>query len=587
MGIDSFAPSVKQKNMSSPQNIRPIRWLLNYRSSDFRGDLMAGITVAVMLIPQGMAYAMLAGLPPIYGLYASIVPLSLYPLFGSSAHLSVGPVAVVSLLVLTGVSPFAEAGTSEYIALAILASLIAGVVQLLLGLFRLGFLVNFLSHPVLAGFTSAAAVIIAGSQLKHIFGIQIPTSSKIHEILYGIWQHLADIHLPTVLIGIGGILLILIFKKINKLIPGALIVTVVGIILVKIGGLNERGISIVGDIPASFPTFGLPDMSVATVAQMMPLALAICLISFIESLAIAKMIATKEKTYKVIPNQELIALGLSKIGGAFFQSYPTTGSFSRSAINHENGANTGLASIIAALIVILALLFLTPVFYYLPNAILAAIIIAAILKLVDIKTAKHLWHADRLDFITFILTFLITLFVGIQAGVFSGVIASVTLMIYRNSVPHIAILERIEGTASYRSIQRFENTVSTDNVIIVRFDAQLYFGNAEYFQSYIEQLVHNFKEDMQLLILDFSSISDVDSSGMQVLSETIDFVRANDIQIFIACAIGPIRDKLFKSGLMAKIGEHNQFMKIHDAVTFYENKDNNDVWKAGAIQRND
>ncbi len=557
----------------------------NYRKSDLRGDLVAGITVAVMLIPQGMAYAMLAGLPPVYGLYAGIVPLFLYVLFGSSMHLSVGPVAIVSLLVLTGISEFAEAGTSEYMTLAILVGLMAGVIQLLLGLCRMGFMVNFLSHPVMTGFTSAAAFIIVFSQLKNLLGISIPASSKIHKVAYGIFQNLEHINGLTVLLSLCGITLIWTLKKINKSIPGALIAVVLGTLIVYFLSLNERGVSVVGAVSSSLPSLGLPDMSMAQISQLLPLALAICLISFIESLAISKTIAAKSKTYKIDPNQELIALGISKIGGAFFQSYPTTGSFSRSAINYDSGANTGLASIITAAVLVLTLLFLTPVFYYLPNAVLASIIIVSVIGLIDIKEARTLWRTDRLDFITFILTFLVTLFVGIQAGVLAGVMASVALIVYRNSRPHVVILGRLPGTASYRNIERFEDSIQNKNVLIVRFDAPLYFGNADFFKTYIENLISNFKEDIELLVVDFSSITDIDSSGMHALEDSIDYVRANEVSLFVACAIGPVRDKLFVAGLMKKIGAENQFMKIHDAVTFYENKGIADgEWKAEAIQ---
>ncbi|MCB0678848.1 MAG: sodium-independent anion transporter, partial [Saprospiraceae bacterium] len=307
-------------------------WITNYRRDDLKGDLSAGLTVGVMLIPQGMAYAMIAGLPPIYGLYASTLPLIVYALLGTSRQLAVGPVAMVSLLTAAGVGALAEGGTEAYLQMAILLALLVGGIQFLLGVFRLGFLVNFLSHPVISGFTSAAALIIGLSQLKHLLGIPLGRSHHIHEILIEAGQRIGELHWPTFLIGLGGIGLILLVKKVSRAIPGPLLAVVFGILAVWLFGLSGEGVKIVGTVPQGLPSFELPAFSWGTTGALMPIALTIALVSFMESIAVAKAIQAKHKNYKVIPNQELIALGLANVGGSFFQAYPTTGGFSRTAV---------------------------------------------------------------------------------------------------------------------------------------------------------------------------------------------------------------------------------------------------------------
>jgi SulP family sulfate permease len=550
-----------------------LSWLPEYNRKTFRGDLLAGITVGVMLVPQGMAYAMLAGLPLIYGLYAGIVPLFLYAFFGSSRQLSVGPVALVSLLVLTGISALGpEQKSEEYIQLAIATSLIAGVIQILLGFFRLGFLVNFLSHPVIAGFTSAAAFIIGLSQLKNLLGIEIDRSFFVYEIIGNAAQQIHLTHIPTLLVGLGSILFMLLLKRWNKAIPNALIAVILTTLLAWGFGLQEYGVQIVGDVPKGLPDFELPVLSGPIILKLLPLALTICLISFIESLAIAKTIQARHKNYKVNPNQELLALGITKVGGAFFQSFPTTGSFTRSAINDEAGAKTGISSIISAGLIALTLIFLTPLFYYLPNATLAAIVVVAVIGLIDVKEARYLWKTDRRDFFMMLITFLATMFLGIQEGVLTGVAISLALMIYNNSKPHVAVLGKLPETQLYRNIIRFPDAVQDDELLIIRFDAQLYFGNASYFEEQVEKKLETKGGQVKYLILDASNIHDIDSSGAHAMKEVVDELRKKGVEVYLSGAIGPVRDMLFKSGLMEKIGWDNHFLRVHDAVIASESK---------------
>ncbi len=549
------------------QYIPILDWLPNYQRRWLRGDLLAGITVGVMLIPQGMAYGLLAGLPPVYGLYASIVPLFIYAIFGTSRQLSVGPVALVSLLVIAGISQQGAAVSSEtFIMLAVSTALVAGVIQLLLGITRLGFLVNFLSHPVIAGFTSAAAFIIGLSQIKYLLGLNIKGGSSFVTTIKDIALNITHTHWPTLLIGTGSTLLILYLRKLNKLYPSGLLAIVLSTLLVWIAGLDSRGVAILGFVPSGLPDFRWPDMSPATIAQLLPLSVTICIISFIESLAIAKTLESRHKYYRISPNQELIALGLAKIAGAFFQAFPTTGSFTRSAVNDDAGAQSGLASIISGLFICIVLLVLTPLFYYLPQAVLASVILAAVFSLVDYPTAAHLWKTDKRDWLAMMVTFSATLLFGIQNGVLSGVILSLGLMIYRNAKPHVAILGQLPDSTHYRNIDRFEEAIQYDEILIIRFDAQLYFGNAVYFRETLENLVNQESDQLRVVILDASGIHDIDSSGIHELSESIRFLQEKNIALYLAGTIGPVRDILQKNHLLEKIGMDHHYLDVHSAV---------------------
>ena len=353
-------------------------WLPNYKKEFFKNDLGAGLAVGIMLIPQGIAYAMIAGLPPIYGLYTAMIPQMVYAVFGTSRQLAVGPVAMDSLIVASGVATLAEIGTEHFIEFAILLAFMMGVLQVLFGIFKLGFLVNFLSRPVISGFTSAAALIIALSQLKHLLGIDIQRNNQIHSLVYEALQNIKDTNLITLAIGVVSILILVFFKQFSKKIPAALVVVVLGILLVKFFNLDQIGVKIVGDIPNGLPNFVVPSFEKQTLINLFPIALTLSFIAFLEAISVAKAIELKHNDYKVIPNQELIALGMGNIVGSFFQTYPATGGFSRTAVNNQAGAKTPMAAIISGSVVGLTLLFFTHVFYYLPEAVLAAIIVVAV-----------------------------------------------------------------------------------------------------------------------------------------------------------------------------------------------------------------
>ncbi|MCB0580551.1 MAG: solute carrier family 26 protein [Phaeodactylibacter sp.] len=550
-----------------------LEWLPAYKSENLKGDLSAGLTVGVMLIPQGMAYAMIAGLPPIYGLYASTIPLILYAIFGTSRQLAVGPVAMVSLLTATGIGAMAQGGTETYILLAITLALFVGLIQFLLGAFRLGFLVNFLSHPVISGFTSAAALIIGLSQLKHLLGIKLERSHYVHEILIEAGSRIGELNIATFLIGILGIVLIMGAKRINKAIPGPLLAVVFGILAVWGLGLTEQGVKIVGDVPSGLPSFVIPGINLENFSSLLPIALAIALVSFMESIAVAKAIQAKHKDYKVDANQELIGLGIANIGGSFFQSYPVTGGFSRTAVNDQAGAKTGLAAIISAVLIALTLLFLTGLFYYLPNAILASVIMVAVFGLIDVKEAVHLWHADRSDFWMLIATFIGTLALGIEQGILIGVVLSIAIIIFRTTMPHFAVLGKIPGKPHYKNITRFDDLEVRDDILIMRFDARLYFANVNYFKDKIEEEIARKGKKLKLFILDANSINGLDSSGMHALEEIIGLCHAQDVEFNLASVKGPVRDILVRGGLIDKIGEGNFFMRVQHAVDTFDEKD--------------
>ena len=543
-----------------------LEWLPNYKQQNLRGDLSAGLTVGVMLIPQGMAYAMIAGLPPIYGLYASLVPILIYALFGTSRQLAVGPVAMVSLLIAAGVGKMAETGSANYIELALLLALMVGVIQFALGLFRLGFIVNFLSHPVLSGFTSAAALIIGLSQLKHLLGIEIPRSHFIHEIVINAFWDISETNLFTLGIGLGGIFTIILLKRLSKAIPGSLIAVAAGIAVVYFGGVFNNGVQIVGEVPSGLPAFTLPVIDGSALGELMPIALTIALVGFMESIAVAKAIQARHKSYKVDANQELIGLGLANIAGAFFRSFPTTGGFSRTAVNDGAGAKTGLSSIVSAVLIGLTLLFLTPLFYYLPNAILAAVIMVAVFGLIDYKEAVILWKSDRTEFVMLIATFLATLALGIEQGILTGVILSLGMVIYRSAYPHMAVLGKIPGTTHYRNINRFAEAVESKEVLIVRIDAQLYFANSQNFKDWVLSKIEQKGTGLKVLILSAQAINAVDSTAVHMLKDLLDELEKKDIRLVIAAAKGPVRDTLKKSGFTARVGEENFFMFVQDAV---------------------
>jgi sulfate permease, SulP family len=547
-----------------------LQWLPQYKKSWLSGDLSAGVTVGIMLIPQGMAYAMIAGLPPVYGLYAALLPQVIYALLGTSRQLAVGPVAMDSLLVASGLGALSLSGINDYIAMAVFLSLFMGSIQLLLGLLKIGFLVNFLSRPVISGFTSAAAIIIGMSQLKHLLGTEIERSNQIHILLQNAWPTLENTNFITLAIGLSAIVIIKLTKKFIPRVPGALAVVVIGVLVVYFGRLHEMGVNIVGMVPQGLPSFSLPVVETSRISELTPIALTLALIAFMEAISVAKAVEERHNEYEVNANQELVALGASNIVGSLFQSYPTTGGFSRTAVNDQAGAKTGISPLISAIIVGLTLLFLTPLFYYLPKAVLAAIIMVAVFGLIDVKYPKSLFGQRKDEFILLVATFIITLTIGITQGIFTGVLISLVLLLYRVSRPHIAILGKVKGTEYYRNINRFSNdTEQFPGLLIVRFDAQLFFGNAEFFRKEMLKAIANNGPETKAVILDALPINYIDSSAAHQLKQLVEELKSRGITFLIARVIGPARDIIYHSDLHEVIDEQNMFASINEAVNCF------------------
>lgn len=540
--------------------------LSGYTGEKLRSDLFAGLTVGVMLIPQGMAYAMLAGLPPIYGLYAALLPIFVYGLFGSSRQLAVGPVAMDSLLTAASVGVFAQAGTESYIALALLLAFMAGAVQFGFGLFKLGFIVNFLSHPVISGFTSAAALIIAFSQFKHLFGIPLKSSPYIHKIAIQLFDQVSSTNLFALGIGLGAMLIIYSLKKWHRMIPAQLVAVIIGILAVWLLDLHEYGIAIVGEVPSGLPHFSWHNFDMSAMQNLLPAALTIALISFMESYAISKSVQARHKDYDIDANRELRALGLANMTGSLFQAFPISGGFSRTAVNDQAGAKTQLASLISAALIALTLLFLTSLFYFLPNAILASVIILAVMGLVDIKEAKYLWKSDRTDFWMMSVSFGATLAFGIVQGIGIGIVLSLLVMIYKSSKPHFAELAEIPGTGIYRNIERFSELKPSDGIVVMRFDAPLYFANADYFKTKVQELVDAKQTKAKRLVLNFDAVNDIDSTALHMLEELWKDLKSQGIEIRFSGIIGPVRDAMQSSGLTERIGAANFFIRVDEAV---------------------
>ncbi len=535
-----------------------------YRRDDLRGDLTAGLTTAVMLVPQSMAYAMLAGLPPIVGLYASTVPLLAYALLGTSRHLAVGPVAMVSLMTAAAVGGLAEPGSERYVELAVVLALMVGAIQIAMGLARVGFLVNFLSHPVISGFTSAAALIIGLSQLNHLLGIVTPRSPYIHEILLGAVAAIGDVQPATVVIGGASIAALVLLRRLSPTIPGALAVVVVSSLAVLGLGLHDRGVAIVGEVPAGLPGIAFPGLSIETLGDLLPSALAISLVAFMESVSVAKAMASRHR-YEIDANRELGGLGLANVVGGLFGGYPVTGGFSRTAINSQAGARTAVASIVTAGFIGVTLLFFTPLFYYLPKAVLAAIVMTAVFGLIDVREVVHLFKVNRIDLALLTLTFVVTLVGGIEAGILTGVVASLLAFAARTTRPHVAVLGRLPGRAVYRNVERHPEAETLPGIIVLRIDAQLYYGNAAFLDETVNELLDRSDEPVRAVVLDASAVNGIDSSADRALRGLVGKLRDRGVGFFVGGVKGPVADALRRSGLLDELVDRVH-LDVHEAV---------------------
>ena len=558
-----------------------LNWLPDYKSEYLKDDFIAGVTVAVLLIPQGMAYALIAGLPPIYGLYAALTPQIIYAFLGTSRQLAVGPVAMDSLLVAAGLGALSIVDSNQYIQMAILLALTIGAIQFLLGLLKMGFIVNFLSKPVISGFTSAAAIIICLNQLRHILGISISQSNKIHVFTSALMQSETPINLHSLIIGIVSIILLILIKGWSSKIPSALVIVVIGICWVTFTNQIQPSVAIVGNIPDGLPNFSFPSLKWEIIKELIPISLTIALVAFMEAISIAKSIQEKHKTYEINPNQELLALGASNMIGSFFQSYPTTGGFSRTAVNNEAGAKTGVAALISALIVAIILTFFTDWFYYLPKSVLGAIIIVAVIKLIDYKYAIRLYKIRKDEFLVLLITFIATLFIGITEGILFGIIFSFLLLVYRTSKPHYAFLGRIGSTNYFKNVKRFpDEVVLRDDLIILRFDAQLFFGNIHFFKKLVFDSLNKNPRKVKGFIINARSMNYIDSTAIEQLIDIIEKIQEKGIRVMLVGATGPTRDSVIKSKLINVVKKGNLFITSGDATDSFDK-----VCKKSSIQK--
>jgi SulP family sulfate permease len=563
------------------QLIPILDWGKGYQRDDLPSDLMAGLITAIMLVPQSMAYAMLAGLPPQIGLYSSMAPLVLYGIFGTSRALAVGPVAIVSLMTATALGAALPEGASsgEYIAAAAVLALLNGLVLLALGAMRAGFLVNFLSHPVLSGFTSAAALVIGLSQVKHLFGVSVPRGSTVDTVT-GIVGELSETNLTAFALGLGAILLMVwmrgplqkILEK-RSLSPfliqlltksGPLVVVFFGTVLTMSLGLSEtNNVAIVKDIPLGLPDVSTPFFDQALWLSLLPSAALIGLVGYMESVSVAKALAARRRQ-KIDPNQELMGLGMANIGAGFTGGYPVTGGFSRSMVNFAAGAATPLASIITATLVGLSVAFLTPLFYFLPRAILAAIILVAVASLIDFKSIKHSWQYSKSDGSAQVATIIVVLAVGIEAGILAGVVLSLVLFLWRTSRPHMAIVGQVGYTEHYRNVLRHE--VRTDpEILLLRVDENLYFANTAYLETRVQEIVADNPEVSQIVLI-CSAVNFIDTSAMETLEQLIDNFHQAGVTLHLAEVKGPIMDRLSRTDFLEHLTPGRVFISTHEAV---------------------
>ncbi|PAU76701.1 SulP family inorganic anion transporter [Halomonas salipaludis] len=541
----------------NPKRYLPIlQWLPVYGRATLASDLLAALIVTIMLIPQSLAYAMLAGLPPEVGLYASIAPLVVYAVFGTSRTLAVGPVAVVSLMTAAAVGRIAPQGSPEYIGAALVLALMSGLMLTLMGVARLGFLANFLSHPVISGFITATGLMIAAGQLRHLLGVDAG-GQHLLEVLVGLAGQLGATHLTTLLIGAAVLVFLCAARRWLKpalvalgmaarpaemLTKAAPIVAVALTSLVTWGwGLDQRGVAVVGAVPAGLPPLTLPGFDSGLWSQLFVAALLISIVGFVESVSVGQTLAAKRRQ-RIDPDQELVGLGSANIAASFTGGMPVTGGFARSVVNFDAGAETPAAGAFTALGIGLAALLLTPLIAYLPIATLAATIIVAVLTLVDVPAIKRTWDYSRSDATAMLATIVVTLGHGIESGILAGVGLSLVLHLYRTSRPHSAVVGRMPGTEHFRNVQR--HTVETDaRLAILRVDESLYFANARYLEDTVMALVVR-RPELEHLVLACQAINGIDASALESLEAINARLQDAGVSLHLAEVKGPVMDRL-------------------------------------------
>ncbi|MBX7459276.1 sulfate permease [Qipengyuania sp. 1NDH17] len=542
-----------------------LEWGRTYNRSILTSDLVAAVIVTIMLIPQSLAYALLAGLPPVVGLYASILPLVLYAIFGTSRTLAVGPVAVISLMTASAAGAVAAQGTAEYLEAAITLAMLSGIMLAILGFLRAGFLANLLSHPVISGFITASGILIATSQLKHILGITAGGDNW-PEMLGSIAASIGETNPWTLAIGIPATLFLFWVRKGGKpalvamgLGPrvadmtakaGPVAAVVLTILAVRALDLGERGVKIVGAIPQGLPPFAVPSTDLSLIEQLWVPALLISIIGFVESVSVAQTLAAKRRQ-RISPDQELVGLGAANIASAFSGGYPVTGGFARSAVNFDAGAETPAAGAFTAVGIALATLFLTPLLFSLPIATLAATIIVAVLSLVDLKTPGQLWRYSKADFAAHVATIAITLLAGVELGVITGVAVGLLLYLYRASRPHAAIVGRVPGTEHFRNVERHE-VFTVPHVLSIRIDESLTYLNARWLEEYVLERVAE-RPELRHVILMCSAVNEIDASGLESLEAINHRLGDGGIGMHLSEVKGPVMDRLKRTHFLEEL----------------------------------
>ena len=553
-----------------------LQWSRTYNTDTLTSDLIAAVIVTIMLIPQSLAYALLAGLPPEVGLYASIAPLVIYAVFGTSRTLAVGPVAVASLMTAAAVGELASQGSPDYIAAAIALAFLSGLMLTVMGLLRLGFLANFLSHPVISGFITASAIIIAAGQFKNLTGVPLKGHNLL-ELIESFFSHLDGFNLWTTLIGISAIVFLYwARKKVKPLLKalgvsdrladvGAKLAPILSIAvttgLVFLLGLNTSGVAVVGDIPNVLPTLAMPTYDPALWLELATPALLISIVGYVETVSVAQTLAAKRRQ-RIDPDQELIGLGTANIGSAMSGGFPVTGGFSRSVVNFEAGAETPAAGAFTAIGIALATVFLTPLLFFLPKATLGATIFVAVLSLIDVKVIRHTWAYSKADFAAMAATILLTLVQGVEFGIVAGVGISIFLHLQRTSKPHFAVVGRVPGTEHFRNILRHD--VETDpQTLSIRVDESLYFPNARFLEDTINgALAAN--PAIRNVVLMCPAVNFIDTSALESLEALNSRLKDGDVTLHFSEVKGPVMDRLKRTHFLQDLSG-NIYLSQNDA----------------------
>lgn len=549
------------------KNFIPIlKWLPKYKKKSFFYDLSAGINVGILLIPQGMAYALIAGLPPIYGLYAALTPQIVYAVLGTSRQLAVGPVAIDSLIVASGLGIISISSPEQYILMAISLAFIVGSFQLIMALFKLSFIATFLYKPIINGFVSALAIIISFGQLKYLLGISLSQTSLIQNILIDIYNNINQINLPTLYLGLSSIFIILFVKKYKPKFPIYFIILILGTFVSYIFNLNKIGIDVVGNIPKGLPEFKIPLLNYNIIIDLFTIGITLAILGYIHAISIAKKIEENHNYYKINTNQELVALGMSNLIGSFFQSYPVTGGLSRSAVNDESGAKSGISAIISAFIVALIMIFFTSYLYHLPNTILSSIIIVAVFNLIDYKFPRKLFLNFKDEFFLLTITFFITIFYGIKEGIILGIFISIIIIALRFNNSGLSIKKKIKYLINYKSIISISDKhKKKSNILILELKGQLFYGNLSYFKSFINKKTIN-SSFLKTLILDIENLYHIDSSGSESFCQIIKMLKNKNIKVMISGFNKNKKGFKFDKNLINCIKKNNIVNSIDNAL---------------------